>query len=92
MAAQSDPNGVPVGQSAPGTKQFTITPNNDADLAVTARSILVNDTGPVNVAFIAFNDTDSKIWKGLVAGDIIPMFVKRVLVTGTTATDLLGLV
>lgn len=93
MPAQVDPFGVPIGQGGGGTRQFAISPSNTTDFAggVIARAILVNDTGPVTVAFIAFGDTDAQTWRGLVAGDIIPMYVRRVLVTGTSATDLLGL-
>lgn len=97
MPYQSDPSGISIGQGAGGTKQFTVTPddNNNLDgtatgVTLVARALIINDTGPVNVAFVAFNDSVAKTWKGLTAGTIIPMYVKRVLATGTTATDILG--
>lgn len=90
-APNSDPHGIPIGQGIGGTQQFVVTPDDDNDLPVTARALLVNDTGPVDVAFVAFNDTVARTWKGLTAGTIIPMYVKRVVEAGTTATDILGL-
>jgi hypothetical protein len=96
MAYGHDPYGAAIGQGSGGTRQFTVTKSDTVDLTdgtstIVARAILVNDTGPVDVAFIAFGDTVAKTWKGLVAGTIIPMYVKRVMTTNTTATDMLAL-
>jgi hypothetical protein len=85
----TDPHGIPIGQGAGGTRQFSITPDDDNDLAVVVRAIRV--TGAGNVAFIAANDTAAVTWTGCIVGEIIPMYVKRVLSTGTTATGLIGL-
>lgn len=89
MPTTHDPHGIPIGQGAGGTRQFAITPNDNADLAVTVRAIRV--TGAGNVAFVAFGDSEAVTWEGCVAGEIIPMYVKRVMSTGTTATGLIGL-
>lgn len=88
---ETDPSGFLIGPMSGGSRQFAITPNDSDDLTHPPRALLVNDTGPVNVAFIAFNDTVAMTWKGLTAGTVIPMYVKRVLATGTTALDLIGL-
>lgn len=89
MAGLEDPNGIAIGQLSGGTKQFVVTPNDNADLAVTARALYVGVGG--DVAFIAFNDSSAQTWVGVTAGTIIPMYVKRVMSTNTTATSILGL-
>lgn len=98
MAGPTDQYGIPIGSIGNASKQFTITPHNTNNFdgtttgtSVVARGILVNDTGPVDVAVLALNDTTAKTWKGLTAGYIIPVIAVRVLATGTSATDLLGL-
>jgi hypothetical protein len=88
MAYGHDPYGSAIGQGSGGTRQFVITPDDDNDLAVVVRAIRV--TGAGDVSFIAFGDTVAVTWEDVAAGEIIPMYVKRVM-ESTTATGLIGL-
>lgn len=64
-------------------KTFAITPNDSADLGRPCEGLLVSATG--NVVFHN-NDGQSVTITGAAAGQHIPVKVRRVLSTGTTAT------
>lgn len=73
---------------APADDGFAITPNDGADLARVPRSIYVGGAG--NIALVTAKGT-SLTFQGLSAGQVLPLRVNRVLSTGTTATNLIGL-
>lgn len=78
--------GLSASQDDPPVSGFAITPNNSADLPQITRAIWVGVAGDVRVLYA--NDTTPVTLKGVV-GQKSGAF-KRVYVTGTTATDIVG--
>ncbi len=76
------------GLMTPGEDGFAITPNDGADLTRVPRSIYVGGAG--NIALVTAKGT-TLTFVGLGAGQVLPMRANRVLATGTTATNLIGL-
>jgi hypothetical protein len=75
--------------TSPARKGFSVTPNDSADLSVTCRALFVGSAGDVSV--ILADDSSSVVFKNVPAGTVMPISVKRVEATLTTATDILGL-
>jgi hypothetical protein len=75
-------------RKAPASQLFAIVPA-DADLAVPARSLYVGGAG--NVAVIGLDDSAAVTLTAVPAGTILPVSVKQVKSTGTTATGIVGL-
>jgi hypothetical protein len=73
----------------PARNLSAITPNDSTDLANVAKAIWVGGAG--NVALIAADDSASVTLTGVAAGTVIPIRARRVLATGTTATNLVNL-
>lgn len=80
---------LPRDLSSPASRAIAVTPNNDADLPVLARSLWIGGAGAVRV--ILADDTDPVTISAIPAGTLLPVIVKRVLATGTTATAIVGL-
>ena len=75
----------------PATSAFAITPDDDTDLAVTPRALWTGAGG--TIVCIMAGDAESITLTDVAAGCILPIRVKRVLETGTTASmGLVGLV
>jgi hypothetical protein len=74
---------------SPARRLAAVTPSDGADLP---RYGCLKVGGAGTVALIAADDPDgaSQSWTA-VAGEIVPVIVRRVLATGTTATGLLVL-
>lgn len=72
------------------TIAYAVVPNDGLDLTVTAKALYVGGAG--NLSIIAEGSSTSVILSNVQGGSIIPVRVKRVLATGTTATDIVGLV
>lgn len=86
----------PVGLDSPAEDGFVITPHDVIDLYEYPRAIYIGGAG--NIVLITKEGTELKFY-GCLAGTIIPIRVRRVLVTSsdseaveTTATNLIGLV
>ena len=63
-----------------------IVPSDEYDLEYEVRAITVSGSGR-----IAWHDYDDNYWiTGVLPAGTYPMFVKRVLVSGTTATGMAG--
>lgn len=77
-------------QTLPASKAVALTPNDDTDLAATVRAVYVGGVG--NLAVILKDDTTAVIFAGVPIGTLLPILVRRVLATGTTATSLIGLI
>ncbi|MFK7941611.1 MAG: hypothetical protein AB8B85_01660 [Paracoccaceae bacterium] len=77
---------TPDGPSVDGA---TITPNDSADLSPLPRALYIGGAG--NVSVDTFGGTESLVFVGAQAGSIIPMAVRRVNATGTTATDIVAM-
>lgn len=73
--------------SAPATKAFAIAPA-DTDLATPTRGLWVGTAGDLSV--IMSGDTDPVTFAGVAAGTLLPLSVKQVRSTGTTAGGIRG--
>ena len=70
------------------TEAEAVTPSDSVDLPGAAPRALYTGSGG-DVAVIPWNGAASVVLVGLAAGAWHPLSVRRVLVTGTTATDIL---
>lgn len=77
------------GLTAPATTAFAIAPSDGQDLPETARALYVGGGGTVS---LVTKDGATVSFVGLAAGTVLPVSVARVRQTGTTATNLVGLV
>lgn len=77
------------GLESPARNAFAITPNDSTDLTTYTRGIYIGSAGDVAVTLAG--DTSPVTFVGLLAGTILPVRAKRVLVTGTSAGSLVGL-
>ncbi len=75
---------------APATSAFAITPNNSTQLTSVTRAVYVGGAG--NLTVLMDNDTSNVTFTGVPAGSILPIRVRLVAATGTTATSIVGLV
>lgn len=73
---------------APAYDAFDITPDDNAELVTKPRGLYVGVQGDLAVVMIEGGEV---IFKQAAKG-IHPLRVKKVLSTGTTATDILGLI
>lgn len=78
------------GLDAPAQKAFAITPDDNADLALSTRALYTGKGG--TLVCILLDDSAEVTFTSLPSGMILPVRVKRVKSTGTTAAmDLVGL-
>lgn len=71
--------------SGPAMGGFAITPA-DSDLSARTRAVWVGTAGDLRVTFV---NGDDVVIKG--ASGLLPIAVKRVWATGTTATNVMGM-
>ena len=78
------------GLSAPATGGFSIVPDDNTDLGVLPRAIMVAAGGDVGAILM---DGSTVVLPGLAAGVVYPFRVRRVLGSagGTTASGIIGL-
>lgn len=71
-------------------KTAVVTPSDTVDLPKYAERLYIGGAG--NVALQAAGDEagDTRVFKGLAAGDELEVAATRVLATGTTATDIVA--
>lgn len=74
--------------TAPVRRGFAISASNSTDLAAEIRAIYVGGAGDL-AAVLSSGDEVSFV--GLAGGTVLPVRVRRVKATGTSATYLLGL-
>jgi hypothetical protein len=74
--------------SAPKGGAFAVTPDDDNDLAVGASALYIGVGGDVAVITSLGNTVT---FVGVGDGAVLPVRVKRILDTGTTATSIVGL-
>lgn len=72
----------------PATEAVAVTPSDGADLAQATRALYIGVTGDVTVDMAESGSTI--LFKAVPVG-ILPVRVKRVRATGTTATNILAL-
>lgn len=71
------------------TSAVAITPHDTNDLTDITRGLFVGTGG--NVSLILADDSVAVLFKNVPAGVVLPLRVKRVRATNTTATDLVAL-
>lgn len=72
----------------PAQHAVAITKSDSADLAVVSRAIYVGGAGDVKVVTLGGETTT---FVGVPAGTVLPVRAKRVLSTGTTATNMVNM-
>lgn len=87
----SDPNASGGQTDAPGRRLRTVTPSDGTDLPIYANALYIGGGG--DVAVLAENDADgaSVVFKNVPAGGILPVQTRRVLATGTTASNIIAI-
>lgn len=83
MAAKE---GIP--SDYPARNAAVVTPDNSNDLAHVTRALFIGGAGNLNVDTA---DGDTVLFTGVTAGMILPLAVKRVRSTSTTATNIVAL-
>lgn len=74
--------------TAPAEGAVAVTPSDSTDLTYMARALYIGGAGSVNVDVA---DGTTVVFAGLAAGTILPVRVKRVRATSTTATNIVAL-
>lgn len=69
---------------------FAIAPSNTTDLPVVTSALYVGYTG--NIRVICSGDTTGVVFANVPGGSFLPLRVKRVTVSGTTASGIVGVV
>ena len=78
------------GLDSPALKAFGITPDDNNDFALTTRALYTGKGG--TIVCILGDDATAITLSAVPAGCVLPLRVRRVLATGTTASmDLVGL-
>ena len=88
MAIDSFANETP-GLEAPAIDAFTVSPSDTVFFTTVARKLWVGGTGNVSLVTKAGNTV---VFTGVPAGNLLPVGALRVNATGTTATNIVGLV
>ena len=72
--------------SSPGKNAYNVTPSDGADLSFTSRALYVGTSGNINV--IMAGDTANTTFTNVQNGTTLPIRVKKVWTTGTTASNI----
>jgi hypothetical protein len=75
-------------------ESFEIVPDNDNDLEKNTQAIYVGTAGNITVHMVRNDDSalpEEITFSNVLPGTILPIWVRRVLATGTTAGNLIGL-
>ncbi|WP_086606502.1 spike base protein, RCAP_Rcc01079 family [Erythrobacter donghaensis] len=75
--------------TSPAGNCFAIVPSDTVDLPVNAKAIYIGSGG--NLVVLAMNAAAPVTLRNTIAGSILDIRVRRILATGTTAQDLVGL-
>ena len=79
------------GVSDPGTRAAAIVPSDTVDLPDIPKGIYVGTGGNITMIGVgAPVGATGVTWKNVPAGSLIPFRARRILATGTTATDMLA--
>lgn len=76
------------GLTAPADHAFAITPHDGADLDEVTRALYVGSGG--NLAIVFAGGSEASLLN-VQSGTVLPLRCRRIKATGTTATDLVGL-
>jgi hypothetical protein len=77
------------GLDSPAFDAAAVTPHDTNDLAFTARALYVGTAG--DVVAILKADAASVTFRNVPSGTVLPVCARRVLATGTTASNILAL-
>lgn len=88
MAAANEYTGWQTGLDSPARRAETVTPSDSTELSYISRGLYVGGAGDV-VAVMAGDDTVT--FKSVPAGTVLPICIKRVNNTNTTATYMVAL-
>jgi len=75
--------------TSPARNGFSVVPDDGTDLTVNCRSLFIGGAGDVSAILVG--DSSPVTFKNIPLGSILPISVKRVAATLTTATDIVGL-
>jgi len=76
----------------PATNLRAVTPSDSADLPDGCRGLLIGTAGNVSVVAVdAAGGASAVVLKNLANGQIVPIAVRAVKATSTTATDIVAL-
>lgn len=75
---------------APAARGAAVTPSDSTP--VRFRALYIGGTGDVSVLFAEDTNDTAVVLAAVPAGTVLPIVVKRVRSTGTTATNIVGLV
>lgn len=87
MATDNFPDSSPSRQD-PALNSFAITPSDSVVLPYITRAIYIGVGG--DVSLILTKDNSAVLFKNVVAGSLLPLRVKQVMNTNTTATNIVG--
>ena len=76
------------GLESPASSAFLIAPDDVTPLSQTTRAIYVGSPGNVSVTMLS---GEQVVFYGVSAGSILPIRVQQVLHSGTSATQIIGL-
>ncbi|WP_332699074.1 spike base protein, RCAP_Rcc01079 family [Devosia sp.] len=77
-----------IGLDSPATHGFHVSPNDAVDLPDVTRAIYVGGSGALEATLVSGADISLA---GIAAGTILPLRIRRIKATGTTATFIVGL-
>jgi hypothetical protein len=80
--------GTAAGVNSPAYTGFSVTPNDSTDLTEVTRAVYVGASGAVSVVMAS---GQTVTFAAVAASTLLPIRVRRILATGTTATNLVGL-
>lgn len=75
--------------TGPSSSAFVITPDDDNDLTYPIRALYVGTGG--DITLILQDDTVAIALVNVLPGSCLPLQIKRILSSGTGASDLVGL-
>lgn len=89
----TDPHqGANVELDSPGIRDFDITPSDEDDLAEYTRAIYVGSGGDVNLVLQGNRGAAARLYTNVPDGTLLPLRVRRVMSTSTTASEIVGIV
>lgn len=74
---------------SPATSSVAVTPNDSEELEYVTRALYIGVGGNLSVKLR--DDSTAVIFVGVAEGTVLPLQVKQVMATGTTATNIVAL-
>lgn len=79
-----------ISTNVPATGMVAVSPSDSTDLSRPTRGLFIGGAGNVSVV-PAYDSETAVVFNGLAAGALLPIVVKRVNATDTTATNIVAL-